>query len=1566
MAESTEPRASTAVLTAPAFVTRNSGSAMHAANRHVERWAPEAGADRVRSLRNLGFVDRLIAPWLETAQRSSTLRMFSRMANGGSPPERETNQVSWVFPRPWYQDELDWMAAARQAPSSAQAQQIAAPTMLTTRGTYVAPQQAITHRPAMPAALYEYVAPSISIAQPNMTSAPQGVGYGGNRADVYSPLVSFASAQAAQMIGRIAPSVAATTKSPMLRDVLSTILARATTTAPTESRISQQAPELVTPPAPRRDAELSVESSGSSIPAAATQASQLATQMAEQRAQIVGLQRIAQQAAVREIAARQTASLPLPQQRSEPARTESARGEAPEQVRAEAARAEIVRGEIARSETIAKTEIARVEEARLVAARTEAGRTEAARGDQARVEAARIEERIAQRLAERQATTPRLHDQARAEAAQHARSPELPTLPTTARVEAPSAITAAIAAMPVEIASYLGARPRNAAQAITELDTAMRAIELLAQGAAGNQPFEATRGPRLVMPAGVGGLVATLDHAKAVAPQPQRPDVRSTAAVPAALQQRRELRIPTLSFATSTPAQTARAAATTIPGIAARGPADFRTAQLANQAPTSAFVAATSSAPAALSHVAWADRWLARFAGAAPRSLDAYAAATTGGMQALVDAAPGTVFVAPMFDIERPNAALAQSYSAPLAGATPATSVAAAPVSAPGRAVAPTAPTPTAPTAPTAPTTTRGPRLIPSQPQVIRYDDNAETPDDVLAAISAGAPTRRRGAAGPATAPTDKPAPALVASHADEIAHSSPVAPNAGMSAQLAASPFAPALRHLLPLTATASFDVRALFGAGLTTSYLAGLLLPSSHEVEVAAAQSTAPAWARWAQPATTDLPAMPVGERAAFDFDPTYVAPELPAAVIEHAQQQLAQEQVREDAAAQTAVIAEVAAQLVAAQVTSPTEIATIAQRVGITPSALATAVARASSPTAAAQAQAQLAQLVAAPTTTLRTALLSWDVDPAAQPSAGTPEVAASFQAPSAARPLFAAQSMIDAINLPMLGDGAAADASASWAGPGMIAERARSWSVAQERSSADLSYDFVTPELVLAARVYGLGPAEAAQAARLAVAGPGHIGAMASAVDRTFVQAMAIEVDRRQAITTAYPSSTTSEINAVISQLRPATVGAAAPVAAPQAPQAAAALPASTSSFGVERRMPRGAFLWPSASVGALGLSAAAPDGEQSMSVAALELLAAHAVAELGTYAALADRAPPTDRTAGGTITSELEVPSPIMAGQVQQAARPSAAPVSVLSPEAGAAALYQRGESSEADVLATAAALVPMARRARFDALYVALSQSPSGRTWSPAARAARAFALAGHGGDDVQGLTPQERAATAWDVLPVVYETNVDTLSGPARAVSERRGARSVADRRGTNLEQVEMRVDTRPGLANLSARAGEALGSYVSPASFTPIHASSSASSSSSSSSSTTSVGAVLRAPTAAQELVRTGRPAGRHGGGEAEIPPWFESVARKMLADRTPVSDGISLAEMTLVQAAAPQQIAAADKNPSSSASGAPAHAGSDGGSPHQMDVEKLSQDVYRHIMSMLDAARARNGEP
>src|SRR5258708_40269753 len=113
MAEANEPRALTAALAGPAFATKAGGAAMHTANRHVERWAPEAGAHRVRSLRNLGFVDRLVSPWLEAAQRSASLRLFSQYQANGMPERTKAAQVSWVFPRPWYQAALDWTPAPR-------------------------------------------------------------------------------------------------------------------------------------------------------------------------------------------------------------------------------------------------------------------------------------------------------------------------------------------------------------------------------------------------------------------------------------------------------------------------------------------------------------------------------------------------------------------------------------------------------------------------------------------------------------------------------------------------------------------------------------------------------------------------------------------------------------------------------------------------------------------------------------------------------------------------------------------------------------------------------------------------------------------------------------------------------------------------------------------------------------------------------------------------------------------------------------------------------------------------------------------------------------------------------------------------------------------------------------------------------------------------------------------------------------------------------------------------------------------------------------------------------------
>ncbi|HTR55495.1 MAG TPA: hypothetical protein VMJ10_32675, partial [Kofleriaceae bacterium] len=295
MAETTEPRALTAALAAPTFVTRNAGAAMHAATRHVERWAPEVGASRVRPLRNLGFVDRLVAPWLQAAERWATSPLFA-------VTERESARVSWVFPRPWYQDELEWMAAAREAGESA----AEIPTMLTTRATYVPTARAAA---AMPPALYELVAPSLSVTRTDRASAAS--------AEAYSPLVPFAAARAAQAMARIvAPLSPAGVEAPRantaLRAMLGTLLARAATATPQEiapTRLAALAPELVTPPAPSAPELGAARDADADAPNVITpEHEQVLHAAGAQRAQLAELQRAVRVIAERELAARARAT----------------------------------------------------------------------------------------------------------------------------------------------------------------------------------------------------------------------------------------------------------------------------------------------------------------------------------------------------------------------------------------------------------------------------------------------------------------------------------------------------------------------------------------------------------------------------------------------------------------------------------------------------------------------------------------------------------------------------------------------------------------------------------------------------------------------------------------------------------------------------------------------------------------------------------------------------------------------------------------------------------------------------------------------------------------------------------------------------------------------------------------------------------------------------------------------------------------------------------------------------------------------------------------------------------
>jgi hypothetical protein len=168
------------------------------------------------------------------------------------------------------------------------------------------------------------------------------------------------------------------------------------------------------------------------------------------------------------------------------------------------------------------------------------------------------------------------------------------------------------------------------------------------------------------------------------------------------------------------------------------------------------------------------------------------------------------------------------------------------------------------------------------------------------------------------------------------------------------------------------------------------------------------------------------------------------------------------------------------------------------------------------------------------------------------------------------------------------------------------------------------------------------------------------------------------------------------------------------------------------------------------------------------------------------------------------------------------------------------------------------------------------------------------------------------------------------------------------------------MYIDGRPGLGALSTRAGEALGSYVAPAA---------APAPSSERRDRGEVGAVLRAPTAAHELVQTGRPAGRFGGGEVEIPTWFEQAARKMLAERSGAASDFSLGELTYVTSAPAPQIAASSRAPGGHAPArvpSPDASAGGGDKKGQEDIDKIANEVYREVLVLMDIARARNGEP
>ncbi len=189
-----ETRALTAALSGPVFDGAASRSALHASERHAERWAPEGeSARRTSGMRSLAFADRVATPWMSTANYSRMTRMFAESSTGHS--ERAVPQVSWLFPRPWFQDELDWMASARQGLEASQRR-----AALTTRGTFVSP--------AGSEASWAGVAMPVLSADAMASVAPSMSHDDGSALRAWSPGVDFAAAAAAEVLAGALSSVA--------------------------------------------------------------------------------------------------------------------------------------------------------------------------------------------------------------------------------------------------------------------------------------------------------------------------------------------------------------------------------------------------------------------------------------------------------------------------------------------------------------------------------------------------------------------------------------------------------------------------------------------------------------------------------------------------------------------------------------------------------------------------------------------------------------------------------------------------------------------------------------------------------------------------------------------------------------------------------------------------------------------------------------------------------------------------------------------------------------------------------------------------------------------------------------------------------------------------------------------------------------------------------------------------------------------------------------------------------------------------------------------------------------
>jgi hypothetical protein len=150
-------------------------------------------------------------------------------------------------------------------------------------------------------------------------------------------------------------------------------------------------------------------------------------------------------------------------------------------------------------------------------------------------------------------------------------------------------------------------------------------------------------------------------------------------------------------------------------------------------------------------------------------------------------------------------------------------------------------------------------------------------------------------------------------------------------------------------------------------------------------------------------------------------------------------------------------------------------------------------------------------------------------------------------------------------------------------------------------------------------------------------------------------------------------------------------------------------------------------------------------------------------------------------------------------------------------------------------------------------------------------------------------------------------------------------------------------------------ASAGSAIGSYVQPSAGEVRGASSQVAQ-------VTGPAQRTEPQALVHEILRSGKPFSRAGGGEVEIPAWFEAAARTMLASRG-LGENISIAELTLIATAPATQVAASSRDES-----APTPSGGTGAATAQQgekpDIEKITAEVTTKVWDEIVVNLLRNG--